>query len=264
MATSAHSAAQGIRTGARRMLIRSGLHQHVSRHQPTTTQTCVRCCRVTAVGTVSDWRDAGDRKLSQVRYMQPAGRSRGIATYSDPYATLGLQRGASRAEVNAAYRKLAMKWHPDRNQENKEAAEKRFKMIGEAYQSISSGSAKSPFGGSGAGTTGSPGGFSGGFSGGFPGGSHGHMDHAQMAAFLREMMKGPQLSEQQIQQMMEEAARRQRNPRQSSGPGFQSVRYEFSFGGTPNAREPPRAEKEAMEVSRANNLTKRLRPNAAV
>lgn len=270
MATSAHSAAQRIRTGARRMLTRSGLHQHVSRHQLTTTQTCVRCCSATAAPrqwlfparTVSEWRDS-DRQLSQVRYMQRPGRSRGIATYSDPYATLGLQRGASRAEVDAAYRKLAMQWHPDRNQENKEGAEKRFKVISEAYQSICSGSAKSPFGGSGAGTTGSPGGFSGGFSGGFPGGSHVHID-PQMAAFLREMMKGPQLSEQQIQQMMAEAARRQRNPRHSSGPGFQSVRYEFSFGGRPNAREPTRAEKEAMEVSRVNALTKRLRPNVVL
>jgi hypothetical protein len=74
----------------------------------------------------------------------------------------------------------------------------------------------------------------------------------QMEAFLREMMKGPQLSEEQVRQMMAEATRRQGRGQQSRGPGFQGVHYEFSFGGRPNAqqRQPTQAEKEAMEVSR--------------
>ena len=50
----------------------------------------------------------------------------------DYYNTLGLERGASKDQIKKAYRKLAQKYHPDRNQGNKEAEEK-FKRISEAY-----------------------------------------------------------------------------------------------------------------------------------
>src|SRR3954462_10306609 len=51
---------------------------------------------------------------------------------ADYYQTLGVQRGASDAEIKTAYRKLAMRYHPDRNNGSKEAEEK-FKEITEAY-----------------------------------------------------------------------------------------------------------------------------------
>jgi molecular chaperone DnaJ len=51
---------------------------------------------------------------------------------ADYYQTLGVQRGASDAEIKTAYRKLAMTYHPDRNNGSKEAEEK-FKSITEAY-----------------------------------------------------------------------------------------------------------------------------------
>lgn len=54
------------------------------------------------------------------------------------YAVLGLQPGASLDEVKAAYRRLALIWHPDKNPENKEAAEKEFKKISKAYQELTS------------------------------------------------------------------------------------------------------------------------------
>jgi molecular chaperone DnaJ len=51
---------------------------------------------------------------------------------ADYYNTLGVQRAASDAEIKIAYRKLAMTYHPDRNNGSKEA-EERFKTITEAY-----------------------------------------------------------------------------------------------------------------------------------
>ena len=54
----------------------------------------------------------------------------------DYYASLGLQKGASDEEIKKAFRKLAIKYHPDKNQGNKEAEDK-FKEINESYQVLS-------------------------------------------------------------------------------------------------------------------------------
>src|SRR6266545_2013767 len=56
--------------------------------------------------------------------------------YKDYYKILGVERSASEDEIRKAYRKLAMKFHPDRNPNDKEA-EERFKEINEAYQVLS-------------------------------------------------------------------------------------------------------------------------------
>lgn len=56
----------------------------------------------------------------------------------DPYAVLGLRRGASAEEVRAAYRRAAIRWHPDKNPADKDA-ERRFKEISEAYDTLTSG-----------------------------------------------------------------------------------------------------------------------------
>ena len=54
----------------------------------------------------------------------------------DYYAALGLQKGASDDEIKKAFRKLAIKYHPDKNKGDKEA-ENKFKEINEAYQVLS-------------------------------------------------------------------------------------------------------------------------------
>ncbi len=55
---------------------------------------------------------------------------------TDYYQLLGVTKSASAEEIKSAYRKLAMKYHPDRNANNPEVAEK-FKQINEAYGVLS-------------------------------------------------------------------------------------------------------------------------------
>jgi molecular chaperone DnaJ len=56
-------------------------------------------------------------------------------TERDLYEVLGVERGASDAEIKRAFRKLAQQWHPDVNQEAD--AQDRFKEINDAYQILS-------------------------------------------------------------------------------------------------------------------------------
>ncbi|XP_072752013.1 dnaJ homolog subfamily B member 6-B isoform X2 [Anoplolepis gracilipes] len=55
----------------------------------------------------------------------------------DYYKVLEVQRTVSSADIKKAYRKLALKWHPDKNPDNLEEANRRFKEISEAYEVLS-------------------------------------------------------------------------------------------------------------------------------
>lgn len=53
----------------------------------------------------------------------------------DYYKTLGISKGATEEDIKKAYRKQALKWHPDKNKSA--AAEEKFKEIAEAYEVLS-------------------------------------------------------------------------------------------------------------------------------
>ena len=53
----------------------------------------------------------------------------------DFYSVLGVNKSATKAEIKSAYRKLALKWHPDQNKDA--GAEKTFKEINHAYEVLS-------------------------------------------------------------------------------------------------------------------------------
>lgn len=92
-----------------------------------------------------------------------------MASKTDYYDILGVSKTASAEEIKKAYRKQALEWHPDKHQGDKEAAEKRFKEINEAYQVLSNPQKRSTYDqfGHAGGTAGNP------FAGGGFGGQQG-------------------------------------------------------------------------------------------
>ena len=94
------------------------------------------------------------------------------AAKKDYYKILGVEKTASDDEIKKAYRKLALKWHPDRNQgseEEKQKADKMFKDINEAYSVISEPDKRRQYDMGAYDPSDPSGGFSG-FGGGMPGG----------------------------------------------------------------------------------------------
>lgn len=62
----------------------------------------------------------------------------------DYYEVLGVNKGASEGEIKKAYRKVAMKYHPDKNPDDK-GAEEKFKEAAEAYEILSDGDKKARY-----------------------------------------------------------------------------------------------------------------------
>ncbi len=91
---------------------------------------------------------------------------------ADYYNTLGISKNASQEEIKSAYRKLAMKYHPDKNPGDA-SSEAKFKEASEAYQVLSNSQKKSNYDQFGHAAFENGGGGAGGFSdfGGFDSGS---------------------------------------------------------------------------------------------
>ena len=68
-----------------------------------------------------------------------------MATKRDYYETLGVPKNASEDEIKKAYRKLAMKHHPDRNHGDSKDAEIKFKEVKEAYEMLSDGQKRAAY-----------------------------------------------------------------------------------------------------------------------
>ncbi|KAI7950090.1 hypothetical protein MJO28_008911 [Puccinia striiformis f. sp. tritici] len=91
----------------------------------------------------------------------------------DYYSILGISRSADEAQIKAAYKKAALKYHPDRNVQDPETANKKFKEVSEAFQVLSDKNQRTvydQFGEEGL-KGGPPPGAGGGGMGGFPGSS---------------------------------------------------------------------------------------------
>jgi DnaJ family protein C protein 7 len=74
------------------------------------------------------------------KLLEEAKKEEKKAKKKDYYKILDLQKGANEAEIKKAYRKLALKWHPDKNNESEEQkkySEKIFKDVNEAYSVLS-------------------------------------------------------------------------------------------------------------------------------
>lgn len=54
----------------------------------------------------------------------------------DWYKILGVSKTASLSEIKRAYKKLALQWHPDKNVDNREEAENKFREIAAAYEVV--------------------------------------------------------------------------------------------------------------------------------
>ena len=68
---------------------------------------------------------------------RPQGAAKKKEAGADYYKILGIPRSADDRAIKKAFRKLSVEWHPDKNPDNKEEAEEKFKKIAAAYTVLS-------------------------------------------------------------------------------------------------------------------------------
>ncbi|CAN1805462.1 DnaJ protein P58IPK homolog [Linum perenne] len=88
-------------------------------------------------GAVEDLKSAAqqspqDRNIREA--LMRAEKALKMSKRKDWYKILGVSKTASIAEIKRAYKKLALQWHPDKNVENREEAENKFREIAAAYE----------------------------------------------------------------------------------------------------------------------------------
>ncbi|GAU20277.1 hypothetical protein TSUD_337580 [Trifolium subterraneum] len=136
-------------------------------------------------GAVEDLKEAAQKSPQDMNIREAlmrAEKALKISKRKDYYKILEISKHASVAEIKRAYKKLALQWHPDKNVDNREEAEAKFREIAAAYEDLE----ESGMGGGGGGGFNPFGGggqqfhftFDGGFpGGGFPGGGGGYEFH---------------------------------------------------------------------------------------
>ncbi|KAD5961801.1 hypothetical protein E3N88_13274 [Mikania micrantha] len=146
-------------------------------------------------GAVADIKAAAEKSpqdMSIRESLMKAEKALKLSQRKDWYKILGVSKTASISEIKRAYKKLALQWHPDKNVDNREEAENKFREIAAAYEilgdddkrtkydngedieegmNMGGGGGFNPFGAGGFG--GGGGGFTFHFEGGFPGGGFG-------------------------------------------------------------------------------------------
>ncbi|XP_076889243.1 dnaJ protein P58IPK homolog B-like [Bidens hawaiensis] len=88
-------------------------------------------------GAVADIKSAAEkspRDMSIRESLMKAEKALKISQRKDWYRILGVSETSTISEIKRAYKKLALQWHPDKNVDNREAAENKFREIAAAYE----------------------------------------------------------------------------------------------------------------------------------
>lgn len=88
-------------------------------------------------GAVADIKSAAEKSPQDMNIRETlmrAEKALKLSQRKDWYKILGISKTASMAEIKRAYKKLALQWHPDKNVDNREEAEEKFREIAAAYE----------------------------------------------------------------------------------------------------------------------------------
>lgn len=88
-------------------------------------------------GAVADLKSAAEKSpqdMSIRELLMKAEKSLKLSQRKDWYKILGVSKTAAISEIKRAYKKLALQWHPDKNVDNREEAEAKFREIAAAYE----------------------------------------------------------------------------------------------------------------------------------